>query len=326
MKKILLVLILLASYLVYDISQQEKNTIIIYSSMEQYRGEELQRQLTKEFPDLNVRVIYVSTAKAATKISVEKENTDADIVVGLDASYMEKIKDSLADLEGIDSYEYLDGLTLQDNDNKFVTWEKQAGSFVVNKDVLNKHGLEVPLTYEDLLKPEYKNLIAMPDPKSSGTGYFFYKSIVNSRGDADALAYFDALQKNVKQFTESGSGPIKLLIQGEVAVGLGLTFQAVEEIAKGSPFEIVYPPEGSPFSLTGTGYIKGNEDDEHVREVFDFIIHDFFIYDKENFSPEQVMKKQNNTIENYPQNIHYANMDGISSIEEKERLLGLWKY
>ena len=31
-------------------------------------------------------------------------------------------------------------------------------------------------------------------------------------------------------------------------------------------------------------------------------------------------------IENYPEDIEYADMTGIQEIQEKERLLGLWKY
>lgn len=326
MKKLFIGLLVVGILLGINVTMQEKDSIIIYSSLEQFRGEELQKQLNKRFPDDNVLVMYVSTAKAAAKIKVEKENSDADIVVALETSYMEKVKDSLADLHEIKEQPYIPSFSLEANNYKYVTWEKQAGSFIINKDVLKKKGLPMPTSYEDLLKPEYKGLIAMPDPKSSGTGYFFYKSLANAIGDENALAYFDELQKNVKSFTESGSGPVKLLIQGEVAIGLGLTFQAIEQINAGSPFEIVYPKEGSPFSLTGAAMIKGREKNEKIVEVFNFIINDFFIYDKENFSPEQVLTKQNNKVKNYPKDIHYADMQGISDINEKERLLQKWKY
>lgn len=326
MKKLFLLIVTLTILLVFDVSQQEKDTIIIYSSMEQYRGEELQKQLNEKFPDFQIRVMYVSTAKSAAKISVEKENTDADIIVGLETSYLEKIKDNLATLTDIPELDYVEGLETYAHDNKYVTWERQAGAFIVNKTAIKKYGLDIPQSYEDLLKPEYKDLIAMPDPKSSGTGYFFYKSLVNTMGETEALNYFDKLENNIKQFTESGSGPIKLLIQGESAIGLGLTFQAVSEIDKQSPFEIIYPEEGSPYSLTGTGLVKGREQDENIKKVFNFIISDFLIYDKEHFSPEQILKNQKNTMEHYPQNIIYADMTGIDSITEKERLLDLWKY
>ena len=149
---------------------------------------------------------------------------------------------------------------------------------------------------------------------------------MNEMGDEEGLKYFDQLSKNIKSFTESGSGPVKLLIQGEVGIGLGMTFQAMEQINAGSPFKIIYPPEGSPYSVTGTAMLKGREKDKEIREVFDYITLEFFIYDKEYFSPEQVLEKQENKIKNYPQNIQYADMTGISDIKEKERLLKLWKY
>ena len=134
------------------------------------------------------------------------------------------------------------------------------------------------------------------------------------------------MENNIKQFSESGSGPIKLLIQGEVGIGLGLTFQAVTQINSGSPFQIIYPPEGSPYSLTGTGLMKKSADNPEVKEVFNFIINDFLVYDKQHFSPEPILENQENTIENYPQHIKYADMQGISDIKEKEKLLELWKY
>jgi len=140
------------------------------------------------------------------------------------------------------------------------------------------------------------------------------------------LAYVDKLYGNLKQFTESGSGPIKLLTQGEVAVGLALTFQAVTEINEGQPFEIIYPPEGSPYSLTGTAIVEGHENKKGVQEVFDYLIHDCLIYDKENFSPETIYEGQVVTLAGYPENIPYADMQGIQDDQVKERLLSIWKY
>ena len=325
MKKIVLGLIVCTLLLLCGI-RSDQETIIIYSSMEQFRGEELQKQLDERFPQYHVMVMYVPTAKAAAKIHVEQDQSDADIIVGLESSYMEKIKDQLADIQGRSTLTYLDGLAPQDHDNRYVTWERQAGAFIINTDVMKKHNLPIPHTYEELLDQRYYNLIAMPDPKSSGTGYFFYKNMVNTMGEEEALAYIDKLEYYVKQFSESGSGPIKLLIQGEVGIGLGLTFQAVNQINEGSPFEIVYPSDGSPYSLTGTALMKHSEDDKGVNEVFDFIINEFLLYDKEHFSPEIILKDQKITIPNYPADIPYADMTGIEDIHEKERLLSLWKY
>ena len=303
-----------------------QDSIVICTSMEQYRSDSLQEHLNEQFPQYNIIVMYMSTGKSASKIFAEETATEIDIVVGLETGYLNKLKNSLADISGISTIAYTEGLTPEDNENLWVTWERQAGAIVVNHTVLDKYGLEAPETYEDLLKPEYRGLIAMPDPKSSGTGYFFYKNWVNLWGEEGALEYVDKLYENIKQFTESGSGPIKMLKQGEVAIGLALTFQAVSEINEGQPFGIIYPPEGSPYSLTGTAVIDGHLEKEGVSEVYDYIINTFLVYDKENYSPELIFEEQKNELPNYPEDIPYADMTGIQDDLEKERLLSLWKY
>ena len=326
MKKGLIVLLAVTLLFTFFADFGSKETIVVCASSEQFRNDELQAQLAEEFPNYNVVVTYMSTGKSAAKIFAEGEGTEVDILVGLETGYMNKIKGNLANIEGKSEIPYLEGLTPADNENLWVTWEKQAGGIIVNTDILEKHGLEVPKTYEDLLKPEYKGLVAMPDPKSSGTGYFFYKNWVNLWGEEGALEYVDKLYPNLKQFTESGSGPIKLLKQGEIAVGLALTFQGITEMNDGQPFEVYFPPEGSPYSLTGTAIVKGHADKRGVDEVFDYIANVFLKYDKEYFCPETVYEGQMNYIENYPTDIPYADMTGIQDYEAKERLLSIWKY
>lgn len=326
MKKLLAIILAVTALFTVLATVGGEESIVICASSEQFRNDELQEQLNERFPDKNIIVMYMSTGKAASKVYAEGKNTEVDILLGLETGYLSKITDHLANIEGLSTIEYTEGLAPEDNNNHWVTWERQAGAIIVNRKILDKYGLEAPTSYEDLLKPEYKDLIAMPDPKSSGTGYFFYKSWVNSMGTEAALEYVDKLYKNLKQFTESGSGPIKMLKQGEVAIGLALTFQAVNEMNDGQPLEIIFPETGSPYSLTGTAMIAGREQDPEIVEVYEFIINEFLVYDKEYFSPEQIYEGQVNKIENYPENIKYADMTGIQEIQEKERLLDLWKY
>lgn len=324
MKKMLYALIACAVLLLGITTSKNDNSIIIYSSMEQFRNDELQKQLNEEFPELEVYVMYVSTAKSAAKLSIEGKDTDADIVVGLENAYMTKVEDVMANVSSYSDLEYEDDMVVANG--KYLVWERQAGSIIVNKTILEKQNLPVPKTYEDLLNPIYKNHIAMPDPKSSGTGFFFLKNLVNAMGEEAAYEYIDKLAVNIKQFTESGSGPVKLLIQGEIAIGLGLTFQAVNELNNGNDFMIIEPEFGSPYSLTCASMVDGRQENKDIERVFKFLVNDYMIYDKMYGSPEKVLKEQNNGIENYPKNIKYADMSGIEDIEEKERLLAKWKY
>ncbi|HJJ42343.1 MAG TPA: extracellular solute-binding protein [Methanocorpusculum sp.] len=326
MKKFIIVLIVFTILITVIASIGSSECIVICTAMDQYRSDALQEQLNEKFPDKNIIVTYMSTGKAATKVYAEGTDTEIDILVAIETGYLDKLSDSLADISGISTVPYLDEFMPEKNHNKWVTWEKFAGAIVVNTEILDKYGLEAPKDYEDLLKPEYKGLIAMPDPKSSGTGYFFYKSWVNSMGEEAALDYIDKLYVNLKQLTESGNGPTKMLKQGEIAIGLGMTFQTAMEINNGLPFEIIYPETGSHYSLSGTAVIKGRETNPDIMEIFDYIVNDFFYYDKENYSPDVLYAGQINKVPNYPKNITYANMTGIQDIAEKERLLSLWKY
>ena len=321
-------IILLAITLIFGLlaSVGGEETIVICALTEQFRIEELQKQLNEAFPQYNVMVMYMSTGKAAAKVYAEGPDTEIDMLLAMESGYLTKLKGTLADISGRSRIPYMEGLKPEDNDNLWVTWERFGGAIIVNTEILEKYGLEKPTCYADLLKPEYKGLIAMPDPKSSGTGYFFYKSWVNTMGEEAALEYVDKLYENVKQFTESGSGPIKMLKTGEVAIGLGMSFQAVTEANDGQPFELIFPETGSPYSLTGAAIIKGHENKKGVAEVYDYMIHEFMIYDKENFSPETVYEGQVNKIPNYPEDVPYADMTGIQDDIEKERLLALWKY
>lgn len=324
MKKIIGILLAITIALTVITTEKSENAIIIYSCMEQFRNDELQKQLNEEFPELDVYVMYMSTAKAAAKLSIEGPSSDADIVVNLENAYMEKVEEHMADVKQYSHLEYVEDMVV--DSGKYLIWDRQAGSIIVNRTILEKNNLPVPETYEDLLDPIYKDLISMPDPKSSGTGYFFLKNLVNTMGEDEAFAYIDELAKNVKQFTESGSGPVKLLIQGEVAIGLGLTFQAVNEFNNGNDFLIIEPEFGSPYSLTSMSMLSGREGNEDIVRVFEFVANEYMVYDKMYGSPEKVLVDQVNGIENYPEDITYANMDGIESVEEKERLLDKWKY
>lgn len=324
MKKIVCILSAVIVVLFFVTRNTEQNTIVIYSALEQYRNDDLRAQLSEKFPDLNIQIVYMPTAKIGAKIQSEKETTDADILLGVETGYMEKIVDSLAPATQYSTLEYLDGMNPEHG--KYLIWESYGGGFAVNTEILDKYGLEEPTSYEDLLKPEYQNRIVIQDPKSSSTGYNFYLNLYNEWGLAKTLEYYDELNKNVKQYSESGSGPVKMLIQGECAVGTALTYQVVTETNNGNPLKMIYPEQGSPYSLDGVGLVKGREENEKIVEVFRYIVNDGLVYDKLTYNPGKILKNQEGTLENYPEDIKYANMSGIEDLDLKEMLLDKWKY
>ena len=304
-------------------TEKKDNKVVIYSGAEEYRNEFFLKRLNEQFPDYDISIEYLPTGNLAAKLAAEGTDTDMDIFYDLDFSYAGLVEQYLADLSSYDQSVYVDDCKVPGA--RYLAATRNGGAIIINPDVLKAKGLSKPTCYEDLLKPEYKNLISMPNPKSSGTGYMFIKNLVNAWGEEKALDYFDKLADNVLQFTSSGSGPVNALVQKEVAVGLGMTAQAVTAINNGANLEILFFEEGSPYSLYGYAIPEGKQNRRAVRDVFDFFYNTLVLEDKELYYPEQVFKNQVNKVENYPINIHYGDMRN-NTTAEKSRLLEKWKY
>ena len=303
---------------------EKKETVLIYTSMEGYRVEHLNERLMEEFPQYEVIVEYMSTGNQAAKLLAEGTQTDCDITHNLEYGYMMQLDQAgfLADLSAYDKDIFAQDTIVSEN---IIPQERNGGSIIVNTELLVKKNLPEPACYEDLLRPEYEGLISMPSPKASGTGYMFLKSLVNTWGEEEAFAYFDKLTPNILQYTSSGSGPLNAVIQGEAVIGLAMTGPSVNQLNEGQPLKFIPFPEGSPYSLYGQGIIKGKDVRPAVQEVFRFLVE---VYNDENCSrsfPEKLYKDRDYIIENYPQNIRYADMSN-NTIDEKNRLLEKWKY
>ena len=299
------------------------NKVVIYSGAEEYRNEYFMQELKKRFPDYDISIEYMPTGNLAAKLAAEGTDTDIDIIFDLDYGYAGLVEQYLCDLSEYDQSIYTEDVIAASG--KYMAECRNGGAIIINPDVLAAKGLAEPTCYADLIRPEYKGLISMPSPKSSGTGYMFVKNLVNAWGEDKAFDYFDALAENILQFTSSGSGPVNALIQGEVAIGLGMTAQAVTKINEGANLKILFFEEGSPFSLYGFAMPEGKQNKKAVREVFNYFYTNLIPEDKERFYPEKIYKELDFSITNYPTGIPYGDMSN-NTTEEKTRLLENWEY
>jgi len=324
MKKIIITIF--ACLLVTALSACSKggnSTVVIYTSAEDYRIEAMQKDLDASFPDYDIRIEYYSSGDLFAKLSDEGTDTGCDIIGEMEYGNLARITDILVDLSVYNTDIYTDDMI--PDEPYFLPWYRNGGCIAINRTILSDRDLPVPESYEDLLKPEYKGLISMPNPKSSGTGYMFLKSLVNAWGEEEAFDYFNKLSENILSFTSSGSGPVNALKQGEAAIGFAMTAQTVSEINNGYPLRILFFEEGSPFSLYGKGMIEGKETRREVKEVFDYVVTRWTEMDKVLFCPEKIYKDREFTLPNYPMNINYADMSGNTS-DEKARLLEEWTH
>lgn len=298
-------------------------SIVIWTSGEDYRNEYYLSELKKQFPDYDITLEYMNSSAIAAKITEEGEDTTCDIILSEEWGYLQKCEDLLAELKDFDYSVFLPELVPESH--KFTPELKNGGCIIVNPKVLNDKGLSVPTSYEDLLDPAYKNLISMPSPASSGTGYMFLRQLTNEWGEDKAFDYFEKLTENVLAYTSSGSGPVNALKQGEVAVGLGMTSQAVTEINEGVELQILFFKEGSPYSVYGNAVLAKSAEREEVMEVFNYLSTKLCQDNNELFFPDQIFKDFAPVVEGFPTNIKYGNMAN-DTMTEKERLLKKWTF
>lgn len=302
-----------------------KKKVVIYTSMEDYRIEYMQKRLDGQFPDYKITVEYKSSGEHAATLKAAGTNTDCDITYNLEYTYIKELADMgvLANLEGISDFSVYDETLVEST--YYLPQERNGGSVILNMDIIESKGLDVPSSYADLLDPQYKGLISMPSPASSGTGYMFLLSLVNTWGEDEAFEYFDKLSDNILSYTSSGSGPVNALIGGEAAIGLGMTAQAVTKLNDGANLKLVSFEEGTPYSVYGQAVIAGKEENEAVMEVFEYLSTELTEANNEIYFPEKLYADKSVSLENYPTDVKYADMSG-NTPERKDALLAKWKY
>ncbi len=306
--------------------------VVIYTAAEDERIAYLQTELDKQFPDVEIVIQSLGTGQLLSKLQAEGKNSDCDIFYDLEVVNAEIIlnasPDLFADLSAYDFGVYDPSVTgYTERHHQYAVNGKTAGAFLVNTRVLEEKGLPVPESYEDMLKPEYKGLISMPSPKSSGTGYSYYNGMITVLGEEAGMEYFAALNPNIKEYTTSGSAPAKAAVRGDVAIAYGLLWQCVNYANENEGMTVVVPEQGLAFDLFTMGMISGHETKESVKAVFDYLYNVINKPQCAKFNPDKIYADMPAAeIANYPTGYKEITMNGLFDFQYKQNLLDRWSY
>ena len=310
----------------------EDNRVVIYTAAEDERIAYLQEELDQQFPDYEIVFQSLGTGQLLSKLQAEGTNSDCDIFYDLEVVNAEIIlnanPDLFVDLSDYDFSVYDSSVTgYTDRHRRYAVNGKTAGAFLVNTKMLEEEGLPIPVSYEDMLKPEYEELVSMPSPLSSGTGYSYYNGMVTLLGEDEGLAYFDTLNPNIKEYTTSGSAPAKAAVRGDVAIAYGLLWQCVQYANENEGMTVVVPDQGLAFDLFTMGMISGHETREPVKAVFDYLYNELNKPQCAKFNPDKIyVDMPAAEIPNYPAGYEEITMNGLFDFEYKQNLLDMWMY
>ena len=291
----------------------------------------------KEMPDVKVNIYRVSAGKLGAKIRAEAQNPRHDVIWGWTISEMER-NDILPMIEPYQpkGIEKVDPRFVDPNGNWFATTGYFA-ALCVNKDLLKADNLPMPTSWEDLAKPIYKGHVVMPNPMDSGTGYLQVAAFIQTMGEQKGWDYLKQLDKNIAQYTSSGSKPCKLARDREFAIGITYAFAAVKIIDKfietgvDVPIELVIPKEGSGYELEVTALMKSSKNKADAKKFLDWLMSDTAVnlYDDlaamNCISGSSRSKKAKQA--NLPSDVSkvLSSVDLKRSAREKEMITAKWK-
>lgn len=143
----------------------------------------------------------------------------------------------------------------------------QEGTLIVNTEQMEAENLDMPKSIKDLANPEYKGKIAVTDITSSSTAWLLIQGLISEYGEEEAKEILTDIYANAgDHLEESGSGPLKLVRAGEVAIGFGLRQQAVADKEKGLPVDYIDPEEGN-FTLTESVVVVNKSEEKNAKAM-----------------------------------------------------------
>ena len=145
-----------------------------------------------------------------------------------------------------------------------------ALGFGYNSKTLASRKLPEPKCWADLLKPDFKDVVQVADPNSSGTSYTLLATVVQLMGEDRGFAYMKALHKNINQYTKSGAAPAKAVSLGETAVGITFMHDMVAAAADNPDVKVVAPCEGTGYEIGSMSIIKGAKNLDAAKKFYDW--------------------------------------------------------
>lgn len=247
-------------------------TITVYTALEEDEIKDYVAAAKKDMPDLDVKVLRLSTGDLGPRILAEASNPRHDVVWGWAVTNMlDPRVSALLEPYAAKGSDKLD-TRYRAADNKWFAATGYMAAFCVNTEVLKAKNLPVPTSWKELADPKYKGEVVMPNPVSSGTGYLQIAALLQKNGDAQGWQYLKTLDGNVAQYIKSGSRPCKAARGGEFGIGTSLAFAAMQSIEEGYPIQMVIPSDGAGYELEASGLMASSKNKADAKRFLDWTL------------------------------------------------------
>ena len=238
---------------------KEEGKLVVYGSCE----EEYLATACENFQEkygIEVQYQRLSTGEVQSKIEEEAGNPSGDVWFGGTTDpYNIAASEGLLEAYEAENASHLIGDVYRDADGYWYGIYKGILGFMVNRDELDRMGIEEPKDWKDLLDPKYKGLIWLSNYNTAGTAKLVVNTMIQKYGHDEGIQYLVDLDKNVQVYTKSGSGPSKNVGTGECVIGIGFLHDGITQIEDNGygNIDLIIPSTGTSFEVGATAIFKG---------------------------------------------------------------------
>lgn len=238
---------------------KEEGKLIVYGSCE----EEYLNAVCANFKSLygiDVQAQRLSTGEVAAKIEEENGHPSADVWFGgtTDPYNVTSSKGLLEQYEPKNASHLISDKFKSTNKDWYGIYKGILG-ILYDKEELQRLKLDVPQDYKDLIDPKYKGLIWSSNYNTAGTAKLIINTVIQKYGHDQGIQYLVDLDKNIAQYTKSGSGPSKAIGTGECTIGIGMLHDGIYQIVdqEHENVGLQIPSSGASYEVGATAIFKG---------------------------------------------------------------------
>jgi iron(III) transport system substrate-binding protein len=224
----------------------------------------------QKYPNVKVEVVAAGTGELCNRIAAESANPIADVLWGGGADSLAAFKEYFAPY--VCANDDVIDEAYKDPDDCWIGESPLPMVIFYNKDLIEKAGMEIPTSWEDLTKPEWKGKIAYCLPSKSGSAYTqLVTMILGHGGKEDGWDFIKKLYDNLDGKIVDSSGKChKMVADGEFYAGLTLEKAAVQ-YADDPSVGFCYPQDGTSAVPDGVALVKGAPNEENAKLFIDFV-------------------------------------------------------
>lgn len=229
--------------------------------------------LFEEKTGIKVEVITGGTGELLARVDAEGDSPYADVIFGGGESSYTEYKHIFQDYVSPEDKNVIEEFR---NTLGFCTnYCLDSAIFIVNTDLVGD--IEIN-GYMDLLNPELKGKIAIPDPTASSSAMMHIETLLTDFGgltleNEEGWDVVRQLVANLDGKLASGSSAAwKSVADGEMVVALSYEEAGIILARDGAPVKVIYPEEGTVFTGSTIGVVKNCKNLDNAKLFVDFVL------------------------------------------------------